>query len=61
MSIIFSKRASVFEVEEGKTLQPKFDEKGLIPVITIDTQDKQVLMHGYMNEEALKLSMKTKL
>ncbi len=61
MSIFFSKRASVFEVEEGKILQPKFDEKGLIPVITIDTQDKQVLMHGYMNEEALKLSMKTKL
>jgi len=61
MSIIFSKRASVFEVEEGKILQPKFDEKGLIPVITIDAQDKQVLMHGYMNEKALKLSMKTKL
>ena len=60
MKIIFSKRTSVEEVEEGTNFQPKFDEKGLIPVITIDTEDNQVLMHGYMNEEALKMSIKTK-
>ena len=41
MEIIFSKRTSVEEVEEGKTLQPKFDENGLIPVITIDIDDNQ--------------------
>ena len=61
MEIIFSKRTSVEEVEEGKTLQPKFDENGLIPVITIDIDDNQVLMQGYMNEEALKTSIKTKM
>ena len=61
MEIIFSKRTSVEEVEEGKTLHPKFDENGLIPVITIDIDDNQVLMHGYMNEEALKTSIKTKM
>ena len=49
MEIIFTKRKSVEEVEEGKNLQPKFDENGLIPVITIDNEDNQVLMHGYMN------------
>ena len=61
MEIIFTKRTSVEEVEEGKNLQPKFDENGLIPVITIDNDDNQVLMHGYMNEEALKTSIKTKM
>ena len=61
MEIIFSKRTSVEEVEEGKSFQPKFDENGLIPVITIDNEDNQVLMHGYMNEEALKASIKTKM
>ena len=59
MSIKFSKRTSVEQVEEGKILQPKFDENGLIPVITIDNNDDQVLMHGYMNKEALKLSIET--
>ena len=32
---MFKKRESVFEIEEGKFLSPKFDENGLIPVITI--------------------------
>ena len=61
MEIVFSKRTSIEEVEEGKIFQPKFDENGLIPVITIDDEDNQVLMHGYMNEEALKESIKTKM
>lgn len=59
MSIKFSKRTSVEQVEEGEILQPKFDKNGLIPVITIDNKDNQVLMHGYMNKEALKLSIET--
>jgi phosphoribosyl-AMP cyclohydrolase len=61
MSIKFSKRTSVEQVEEGEILQPKFDENGLIPVITIDIDDSKVLMHGYMNEDALKLSISSKL
>ena len=51
---MFKERKSVEEVEEGKYLSPKFDEKGLIPVITTDYQTKEILMHGYMNAEALK-------
>ena len=31
---MFKKRESVFEVEEGKFLSPKFDANGLIPVVT---------------------------
>lgn len=37
----------------------KFDEKGLIPVIVQDYKTGQVLMHAYMNEEALKKTIET--
>ena len=57
---MFKKRDSVFEVEEGKFLSPKFDSQGLIPVITTDTKTGEVLMHGYMNSEALKKTIETK-
>ena len=57
---MFKKRDSVFEVEEGKFLSPKFDEKGLIPVTTTDSGSGDILMHGYMNEEALKRTIETK-
>ena len=33
---MFKKRDNIKEVEEGKYLEPKFDENGLIPVITTD-------------------------
>ena len=59
-SYMFKKRDSVFEVEEGKFLSPKFDNQGLIPVITTDTKTGEVLMHGYMNSEALKKTIETK-
>ena len=57
---MFKKRDSVFEVEEGKFLSPKFDSQGLIPVITTDNKTGEVLMHGYMNSEALKKTIETK-
>ena len=59
-SYMFKKRDSVFEVEEGKYLSPKFDSKGLIPVVTTDNKTGEVLMHGYMNSEALKKTIETK-
>ena len=57
---MFKKRDNIEEVEEGKYLSPKFDENGLIPVITTDFQTGNILMHGYMNEEALKKTIETK-
>lgn len=50
----FSQRRSVEQVEEGTDFAPKFDENGLIPVVTTDYQSGELLMHAYMNEEALK-------
>jgi len=57
---MFKKRKSIFEVEEGKLLSPKFDSKGLIPVVTTDYKSGEVLMHGYMNKIAFKKSIETK-
>ena len=57
---MFKKRHTIKEVEEGKYLSPKFDENGLIPVITTDFKTGDILMHGYMNREALKKTIETK-
>jgi phosphoribosyl-AMP cyclohydrolase len=57
---MFKKRDNIKEVEEGKYLSPKFDENGLIPVITTDFHTGDILMHGYMNDEALKKTIETK-
>ena len=35
----------------------KFDEKGLIPAIVVDSITKQVLTLAYMNKESLQISM----
>ena len=51
---MFKKRENVYEIEEGNLLSPKFDNDGLIPVITMCSKTKDILMHGYMNVEALK-------
>merc|ERR1712224_307801 len=37
-----------------------FDNDGLIPVITMCSKTKDILMHGYMNGEALKKTIETK-
>ena len=57
---MFKKRHSIEEVEEGKYLSPKFDESGLIPVVVTDFTNGHILMHGYMNDVALKKTIETK-
>jgi phosphoribosyl-AMP cyclohydrolase len=49
----FVERKSVEQVEEGTDLAPKFDKEGLLPVVTTDYQTGELLMHAYMNAEAL--------
>ncbi|MSO73308.1 MAG: phosphoribosyl-AMP cyclohydrolase [Rhodospirillaceae bacterium] len=55
----FQKRMSVEQVEEGKVLAPRFDEHGLIPVVTTAADSGELLMHGYMNAEALAKTIET--
>ena len=57
---MFKKRHNIKEIEEGKYLSPKFDENGLIPVIATDFKTGDILMHAYMNNEALKKTIETK-
>ncbi len=39
----------------------RFDEKGLIPAIVVDSATRRVLMLAYMNEESLRVSIEKKL
>jgi phosphoribosyl-AMP cyclohydrolase len=55
----FETRKSVGQVEEGNDLAPKFDDRGLITVVTTDYSSGELLMQGYMNAEALGLTVKT--
>ena len=59
MSGPFAPRETVEQVEEGHVLAPKFDANGLIPVVTTDFTSGELLMHGYMNEDALKQTIAT--
>lgn len=58
-STLFFERKTIEQVEEGIELAPKFDDQGLIPVVTTDYQSGELLMHGYMNEEALVRTIET--
>lgn len=55
----FHARVSVEQVEEGTDLAPKFGPDGLLPCITSDAQTGEILMLGWMNAEALRLTIKT--
>lgn len=57
--IAFAARTSVEQVEEGDELAPKFDADGLMPVVTTDHRSGELLMHGYMNAEALRRTIET--
>lgn len=56
---MFSRRLTVEQVEEGTDLAPKFDEDGLLPVVTTDHKSGEVLMLGYMNAAALQRTIET--
>lgn len=55
----FAARSSIEQVEEGTELAPRFDEHGLIPAVTTDFASGELLMVGYMNAEALRLTIET--
>ncbi|MEM1386235.1 MAG: phosphoribosyl-AMP cyclohydrolase [Pseudomonadota bacterium] len=57
--IDFKARTSIEQVEEGTDFAPKFDEHGLLPCITTDAISGEVLMLGWMNEDALRLTVET--
>ena len=44
---MFKKRENVADIEEGNLLSPKFDNDGLIPVVTTCSNTKEILMLQY--------------
>lgn len=46
-------------IEETLEFSPKFDDRGLIPVIAQDEETGQVLMTAFMNRQALDITIKT--
>lgn len=60
MKTSFFERKDNDQVELGNELAPKFDEKGLIPCITVDDKSGEVLMFAWMNGEALSLTIETR-
>ena len=59
MSELFAPRRTVVQVEESAELAPKFDAGGLIPAVVTDHGSGELLMHAYMNREALELTITT--
>ncbi len=47
------------DIEQGSKFAPKFDENGLITAVAQDARTGQVLMVGYMNRQALDLTIQT--
>ena len=56
---IFGERRTVEQVEEGYELAPRFDAHGLIPAVTTDYESGELLMHGFMNADALAKTIAT--
>ena len=49
-----STSAEINDIEQGLTLQPKFDASGLVTCVATDAATGDVLMVAHMNDEALR-------
>ena len=47
------------DIEEGLTLQPKFDGSGLVTCVATDAATGDVLMVAHMNDEALRKTVES--
>ena len=57
IEVKFEKRSSILQVEESQSFAPKFDDNGLIPVVTTDYKSGEVLMQGYLNAESFGMTI----
>lgn len=58
-TVKFQARETIEQVEEGNELAPRFDDRGLITVVTTDADSGELLMQGYMSAAALQLTVST--
>ena len=57
--IRFAERNNKEAVETGRAFAPKFDDRGLIPVVTTSADTGSVLMQAWMNAEAIARTIET--
>lgn len=57
----FPTAASKAELERGSALSPRFDANGLVAAICTHADTGEVLMFAWMNAEALKLTVQTRV
>ncbi len=57
--IVFAPRDDRNFIENGDKLALKFDDRGLIPVVTTDVGTGQVLMQAWMDAEAIEKTIGT--
>lgn len=53
--------AADLDREQGKAFLPKFDDKGLLAAVAVDSASKDVLMVAFMDAEALARTRETGL
>jgi phosphoribosyl-AMP cyclohydrolase len=53
--------SETLEREQGNRFLPRFDDKGLLTAIALDSQTREVLMVAFMDAEALARSRETGL
>lgn len=56
---LFPKAPDTHALERGEVLAPRFDANGLIAAIAAHAETGEILMLGWMNAEALKLTLST--
>ncbi len=57
----FRARGTTAEIEHGDAFMPKFDTEGLLPAIVTDAVTGMVLMFAWMNADALRLTLDTRV
>jgi phosphoribosyl-AMP cyclohydrolase len=57
----FDRPASKVEAEEGLRLAPRFDRDGLVTAVVTDAASGTLLMVAHMNDEALDLTIRTRI
>ncbi|WP_342361652.1 phosphoribosyl-AMP cyclohydrolase [Terrarubrum flagellatum] len=55
----FPRLTSKHDAEEGLTLAPKFDARGLVTCVTTDADTGDLLMVAHMNEESLRKTIES--
>jgi phosphoribosyl-AMP cyclohydrolase len=57
----FPAATSKAELERGSVLSPRFDANGLVAAVATDATTGEVLMFAWMNAEALRLTVETRV